>query len=136
MYRSRVSTTVTGECKWGQELGVISEEVKGYRAVGLVKIPFSLLQGYYVMAYGNRLGSRLTVVCGGRRMIYAFCFMPGVYSRPFLRNQDAKEVPGGQEGSHVRGRIYMCFWERASLWKRSSRITTSEIPGQKGFLFV
>ena len=28
------------------------EEVKGRRAVGLVKIPFSLLQGYYVMALG------------------------------------------------------------------------------------
>lgn len=32
--------------------GSCSKEVKGRRAVGLVKISFSLLQGYYVMAVG------------------------------------------------------------------------------------
>lgn len=44
-------------------------------------------------------------------MIYVFCFMPDVYSLPFLKNQDAKEVLGGQEGSHVRGHTYMFFLE-------------------------
>lgn len=40
-------------------------------------------------------------------MIYVLFFMPDVYSLPFLRNQDAREVPGGQEGSRVRGHIYV-----------------------------
>lgn len=40
-------------------------------------------------------------------MIYVFFFMPDVYSLPFLKYQDAKEVLGGQEGLHVRGSIYV-----------------------------
>lgn len=50
-------------------------------------------------------------------MIYVFCFMPDVYSLPFLKNQDAKEVLGGQEGSHVRGHIHMCFSGVPLFWK-------------------
>ena len=42
-------------------------------------------------------------------MIYVFFFMPDVYSLPFLKNQDAKEVLGGQEGSHIRGHLYVFF---------------------------
>lgn len=51
-FTGSLSTTVTGWRKWGQELRVNCEEVKGHSAGGLVKIPFSLLQGYYVMALG------------------------------------------------------------------------------------
>lgn len=45
-------------------------------------------------------------------MIYVF--MQDVYSLPFKKNQDAKEVLGGQEGSHVRGQIYV-FWSICAL---------------------
>lgn len=47
--------------------------------------------------------------CGGDWVIYVFCFMPDVYSLPFLKNQDAEEVLGGQEGSPLRGHIYVFF---------------------------
>lgn len=42
-------------------------------------------------------------------MMYVLCFMPDVYLLLFLRNRDAKEVPGDQEGSHVGGHIYVCW---------------------------
>lgn len=47
-----VSTTVPASVSGVRSSWVNREEVKGRRAVGLVKIPFSLLQGYYVMALG------------------------------------------------------------------------------------
>lgn len=40
-------------------------------------------------------------------MIYVLCFMPDVYSGPFLKNQETKRVLGGQEGLYVRGHIYV-----------------------------
>lgn len=68
--------------------------------------------------------------CGADQMIYVLRFMPDVYSLPFLKNQDTKGEPGGQEGLHVRGHIlYMLFWtvfvlKDVSLRKQSSYLTT------------
>lgn len=44
-------------------------------------------------------------------MIYVFCFMPDVNSSPFLKKSGCRGSAGGggQEGSHVRGHIYVFF---------------------------
>lgn len=82
-----VSTTVTGQCKWGQELEVNCEEVKGGQAVGLVKIPFSFLQGYYVIGLGIG-GAACWLYSGGSWVIYAFCFKLDTYSLPFFKKKE------------------------------------------------
>lgn len=47
------SSAVTGvSVREVGRLGSPKKEVKGHRAAGLVKMHFSLLQGYYVMALG------------------------------------------------------------------------------------
>lgn len=35
------------------------------------------------------------LLCAGDWMIYMLCFMPDVYSLPFLKKQDTKGVLGG-----------------------------------------
>lgn len=58
-------------------------------------------------------------------MIYVFCFMPDVNSPPFLKKirMQRKCREGGQEGSHVRGHMYVFF---RSVFVLDDALNTSE----------
>lgn len=102
-----VSTTVTDQCKWGQELEVSCEEVKGGHAVGLVKMPFSFLQGYYVMVLGIG-GSPCWLYSVGSWLIYSFSFKTGTYSL-YLKTKKNKNRRADRSSGVTPKRPRMCI---------------------------